>query len=393
MQQFSANYIFSGNAAPIKNGVVIVDNKGVVLEVLNPMIDEINWQDVNKFEGIICPGFVNTHCHLELSHLKGKISRNTQLHGFIQEIISMREQSSEQERLEALEKAEQEMKTNGIVAVGDISNGNTTFKLKQQNNLYYHTFIEVFGSDPAIAETAFNHAELLYNDYFDKTKVSITPHATYSVSDKLTELIKLHCIENKSLVSIHNQETESENQFFKEGKGKLFELLNIAEKTNQTFKPTQQNALPSFLVKYDGLGKILLVHNTFTAKEDIAWANQFSKYIYWAFCPNANQYIEGKQPNYSLFLNEKCTIGTDSLASNWSLSVLDELKTITKNSPQIPLETLIKWATFNGAEFLGITHQFGSIEKGKQPGINLIEQVDFKNLCLTPQSKVNVLVK
>lgn len=389
MQFISAEYLFTGNTAPIKNGVVVVDDLGVVLDVLNPATDKINWDNVKKYEGIICPGFINTHCHLELSYLKGKISQETQLHGFIQEIISLREKFAEQERLDAMHKAEKEMITNGIVAVGDISNGSTTFKLKQQNNLYYHTFIEAFGSDPAVAETAFAHAELLYNSCFNQTKVSITPHATYSVSDKLTELIKLHCIKNNSLVSIHNQETESENQFFKEGKGKLFELLNIAEKTNHTFKPTKQNALPSFLGKYKGLQKVLLVHNTFTEKEDIAWANQFSKNIYWAFCPNANQYIEGRQPNYSLFLNEKCTIGTDSLASNWSLSVLDELKTITNNVPQLPLELLIKWATFNGAEFLGITHQFGSIEKGKTPGINLISGVDVVNLNLTQQSKVN----
>lgn len=391
MQQISADYIFTINTAPIKNGVVILDGAGLVLEVLNPIIDEINWQNVKKYKGIICPGFVNTHCHLELSFLNGRISENSQLHGFIQEIISLREQFSERERLDAIQKAEQEMITNGIVAVGDISNGNSTFKLKQQNNLFYHTFIEVFGSDPAIAETAFKHAELLYNSYFDKTKVSITPHATYSVSDKLTKIINSHCLKNNSLVSIHNQETESENQFFKEGKGKLFEYLNIAEKTKGTFKPTQQNALPSFLSKYGGLSKVLLVHNTFTEKQDITWANQYSSTIFWAFCPNANMYIEGKQPNYYLFLNQKCTIGTDSLASNWSLSVLDELKTITKNSPEISLETLLKWATINGAEFLGIENQFGSIEKGKKPGINLIEQVDLGKLALTPQSKVTVL--
>ena len=61
--------------------------------------------------------------------------------------------------------------------------------------------------------------------------------------------------------------------------------------------------------------------------------------IYWCFCPNANEYIEKKQPNYTLFKNEKCTIGTDSYASNWSLSILDELKTISKSSPKIDLET------------------------------------------------------
>lgn len=387
----SAEYLFTGNAAPIKNGVVCLDKNGVVLDVLNPAIDEINWKNVKRYEGIICPGFVNTHCHLELSYLKGKISQETQLHGFIQEIISLREQFLEQERLHAMQQAEQEMITNGIVAVGDISNGNTTFNLKQQNNLYYHTFIEVFGSDPSIAETAFNHAELLYNSYFDKAKVSITPHATYSVSDKLTELIKLHCIKNNSLISIHNQETDSENQFFKEGKGKLFDFLNIAEKTKGAFKPTQQNALPSFLAKYNGLQKVLLVHNTFTEKEDVAWANQFSEHIYWAFCPNANQYIEGRQPNYQLFLNEKCTIGTDSLASNWSLSILDELKTISNNSSSIELEKLIKWATINGAEFLGIDNQYGSIEKGKKPGINLIENLNEDLTKLTQQSIVRAL--
>lgn len=387
----SAEYLFTGNAAPIKNGVVCLDKNGVVLDVLNPAIDEINWKNVKRYEGIICPGFVNTHCHLELSYLKGKISQETQLHGFIQEIISLREQFSEQERLHAMQQAEQEMITNGIVAVGDISNGNTTFNLKQQNNLYYHTFIEVFGSDPSIAETAFNHAELLYNSYFDKAKVSITPHATYSVSDKLTELIKLHCIKNNSLISIHNQETDSENQFFKEGKGKLFDFLNIAEKTKGAFKPTQQNALPSFLAKYNGLQKVLLVHNTFTEKEDVAWANQFSEHIYWAFCPNANQYIEGRQPNYQSFLNEKCTIGTDSLASNWSLSILDELKTISNNSSSIELEKLIKWATLNGAEFLGIDNQYGSIEKGKKPGINLIENLNEDLTKLTQQSIVRAL--
>lgn len=392
MQQFLADYIFTGNSAPIKNGVVIVDDNGLILEILNPAVDEINWQNVKKYEGIICPGFVNTHCHLELSYLKGQLNENKKLHGFIEEIILKRELFTEEIRLQKMIVAEQEMINNGIVAVGDISNGTLTFDLKRKSKLYFHTFIEVFGSDPSIANQAFNHALATFNSYFDKTKASITPHATYSVSDQLTQLINAHCIENKSLVSIHNQESESENEFFKEGKGKLFDFLNIAEKTNGEFVPTNQNSLPSFLSKYNDLSKILLVHNTFTEQKDIAWANQFSNNIYWAFCPNANMYIEGNQPDYLLFLNEKCTIGTDSLASNWSLSILDELKTITKNAPKIPLETLIKWATFNGAEFLGLEKQFGSIEKGKKPGLNLIEKIDLENLSLLDNSEIQILV-
>ena len=387
MQKFSATYIFPGNATPIKNGVIEINSDGKILALLNPEKDSINWNDVEKFEGIICPGFVNTHCHLELSYLKGAIAEKTKLHGFVKDIITLRNNYTEEEKLAAIIKAEQEMIANGIVAVGDISNGTSSFKTKQNSSIAYHTFIEVFGSDPKIASEAFIHAEEVFETYFNNNRASITPHATYSVSDNLVKMINEHTTKNNSIFSLHNQETASENEFYQKGKGKLFEFLNISEKTNHQFVPTKRNALPSFLDKFKQLNKILLVHNTFTNQEDITWANKYSKDIYWCFCPNANEYIEAKQPNYRLFENEKCTIGTDSLASNWSLSILDELKTISKKDKTIPLEKLIKWATFNGAQFLGFNH-LGSIEKGKSPGLNLIKNVDLKNLTLKTDSQI-----
>lgn len=386
MKKVSADYIYPGNIPPVKNGVVVYNNDGEIIDLLNPETDEIIWSEVEKFEGIICPGFINTHCHLELSHLKGKVGENTQLHGFVKEIISIRDSSSNEEKLEAIRIAEQEMFNNGIVAVGDISNGTSTFSFKEKSKLKYHTFVEVFGSDPKIANEAFEHSKTVFNAYFDKKRASITPHATYSVSNNLVELINSHAIENNSLISIHNQETESENTYFKEGKGEMFDFLDIAKKTNNQFKPTGKNALPSFLDKFKSLQKILLVHNTFTEEEDVEWAKKYNTEIYWCFCPNANQYIERKQPNYSLFKHEKCTIGTDSLASNWSLSILDELKTISKKDPSIPLSTLIKWATYNGAQYLGF-NRLGAIEKGMTPGLNLISNIDGTNLVSTSTVK------
>jgi len=245
MKKISADYIYPGNTTPIKNGVIVYGTDGKIIDLLNPLETEINWEEVERFNGIICPGFVNTHCHLELSYLKGEIAEETQLHGFVKEIISLRENFSDEERQNAITLAEQEMIENGIVAVGDISNGSSTFKHKEKSQLNYHTFIEVFGSDPKIAEAAFKHSEEVYNSYFDKERTSITPHATYSVSDNLVTLINAHAIANNSLISIHNQETASENAFFKEGNGAMFDFLNIAEKTNNQFLPTGKNALPS----------------------------------------------------------------------------------------------------------------------------------------------------
>jgi cytosine/adenosine deaminase-related metal-dependent hydrolase len=98
-----------------------------------------------------------------------------------------------------------------------------------------------------------------------------------------------------------------------------------------------------------------------------AWNNQ----VFWASCPNANLYIENSLPDYSVFLdtNAKVTLGTDSLTSNWQLSIWEEIKTIQKYASYAPLETIIRWATINGAQALGYEDRLGSIEVGKTPGL------------------------
>ena len=100
---------------------------------------------------------------------------------------------------------------------------------------------------------------------------------------------------------------------------------------------------------------------------------------------------KNKLPNYEFFINKKSlvTIGTDSLASNKSLSILDELKTIAKHFPRIPLQTLLLWATKNGADFLGF-NQLGTIEKGKKPGLNLLKNIE--ELKITSKTEIIKLI-
>ena len=93
--------------------------------------------------------------------------------------------------------------------------------------------------------------------------------------------------------------------------------------------------------------------------------------VYWATCPNANLYIENRLPDYQAFLDTdaRVTIGTDSLTSNWQLSVLEEMKTIARYQSYVPFETLLRWATLNGAQSLGFDDTLGSFEVGKKPGV------------------------
>ncbi|MFC2138814.1 amidohydrolase family protein [Bacteroidota bacterium] len=138
---------------------------------------------------------------------------------------------------------------------------------------------------------------------------------------------------------------------------------------------------------------MLFIHNIFTSEEDMQYLNDYLEKIYWVLCPNSNLYIENKLPRVDLIrrYSNNIAIGTDSLSSNHKLSVLEEIKTISKAFPSISLEELISWATINGAKALGIDDKYGSIEIGKNPGLNLIKSLDLSNLNLTDNSQVEVL--
>lgn len=389
MRFISAEYIFPITSEPIKNGVVGLNEEGTITEVTSS--EKVGYE-IEKYEGIICPGFINAHCHLELSYMKGQINEHTGLTGFISEFVQKRSQLNKETVLPAIESAEKEMINNGIVAVGDISNDDSTVNQKIKQNIFYHTFMETFDLIPSRSNECFENS-LNLQKKFNPLRSSIVPHAPYSVSPDLFKLITSNSKLQTSLLSIHNQETESENELFVDKTGKLKDFFQALNNDLVHIPLTGKRSLQSYLPLLPKENKILFVHNTFTNHDDIKFAHQYSRNIYWCFCPNANLYIENRLPDFKTFISENANIcmGTDSYASNWSLSVLDELKTISHYMPHIELNTLLNWATINGAQFLGIENQYGSLEIGKRPGINLVKNINKENLQLKPESRVEKL--
>lgn len=381
MRKFSADIIFPVSQQPILNGVVVCNDEGKIIEVTDSILHDEG--TVQHFKGAIVPGFVNTHCHLELSHMKGKAQTGTGLIDFIQQVVTKRAVNQE-EILMAIEQAEQEMLKNGIVAVGDISNQIDTFSQKAKGNLMYHTFVECFDfmqNNNAQATldkylAVFNALELPSGH-----KKSLVPHANYSVSEQLFSLINQQN-KNKSTISIHNQETPAEDALFVNGKSQFSDFFeNIGFKMD-SIKNIGKPAIYYALQHLKTTDINLFVHNTLTEANEIEAAQALLPKVYWATCPNANLYIENRLPNYQHFIasNAKVTIGTDSLTSNWQLSILEEMKTIQKYQSNVTFEQLLKWATLNGAEALQFEQQLGSIETGKTPGLVLLEHFDGAHL-------------
>ena len=391
MRKISADHIFPASSEPLQNGTIIIDDAGTILNV-----EAGRQEGAEYYPGIICPGFINTHCHLELSHMLAQVPENMGMTGFIKEVIGTRSSFSEREIQESIIKAENEMVVNGIVAVGDISNNNSTFIQKSKGNLSYHTFIEVFSMDPAKAEEVFSNGKKLEAELSALSLLcSIVPHAPYTMSEKLLQLINEEALNNNSILTIHNQESEGESELFLSNSGVMFDTFKAMGIRTELMRKTGKNSLRTTLPFLKHAFKLLLVHNTYTSKEDLKWTlsniSDLKSSIYFCTCPNANIYIENRLPDYNIFIetNARMTIGTDSLASNRGLSIMDEIKTISKHYPHIPLQTLITWATKNGAEFLGLP-QLGTIEKGKRPGLNLLKDVD--GLKITENTNVVKLV-
>jgi cytosine/adenosine deaminase-related metal-dependent hydrolase len=210
-------------------------------------------------------------------------------------------------------------------------------------------------------------------------RASLVPHAPYSVTNNLWHLLSAHF--GIHTISMHNQETTDENDFFKNKTGSFLGMYERTKVNLDFFEATGLSSLQSILPVFKKVHHGILVHNSFTSAEDIQAVDAAMANAFWCLCPNANQYIEQTMPPVELLRSEKANIviGTDSYASNWSLSVLDELKTIQKHHPEIPLEEMLEWATLNGARALQMDKHLGSFEKGKKPGVVLIKGIDALN--------------
>ncbi len=377
MTLHQATILFPITSQPIKNGIVVVDDLGVIIEIIDPLTYGELPSGIIKHEGFLCPGFVNMHCHLELSHLKGKFAEKTGLVGFIDQMRLSRHGEMIHESISA---ADREMTENGIVAVGDISNTNHTIEIKKESSIYYHTFVELFDIAPGRAEKVFKDGQSLLKQFSESgLSSSLVPHAPYTVSPALLSLLSKSYFNSAQLSTIHNQETEDEDTMFLSQSGDIYDFLVGLNPAVKEHEHDNNSSLEYILDHLHHFEKLLLVHNTFTKEEHIKEAHEFSDDLYWCFCPNANMYIENQLPDVEIFRRNNCkiTIGTDSYASNRTLSIVDELKTISDHFPEISLHEMLNWACLNGAAFLGKEDVLGSFEIGKRPGIVLIENVDL----------------
>jgi len=388
---YTADYLYIDNHF-VTDKVIVKDTFGKIVDIIPS--SELEGSQFMRLKGAIIPGLVNSHCHLELSHMKGKVDTGTSLLPFLNNVVSFR--NIDQDIInQAIIDGDLEMIKNGIVAVGDISNKADTAMVKSKSKIAYYTFVENFDFlQDTMAKSTFAQYKEVFNQQSEvgHNKKSMVPHAPYTVSKTLFEKIKSFN-PDQCTISVHNQETPEENKLFMDKTGQFIDFYKGFGFSMDTFEPLGQTAIHYLLQNLNCNNKVLFVHNTTTTKADIEAAQTWNPKVYWASCPNANLYIENRLPNYQLFLdtNTKVTLGTDSLTSNWQLSIMDEVMTIQKYCNYVPLEVCLQWATINGAEALGYDDFLGSLTIGKQPGLVNIDIKQIADKFVLQSSKVQMI--
>lgn len=386
-RKLTADFIFNGWEL-LPPGSVLITNEDGTLESITDT--QHAGDEIENYEGMLVPGFINTHCHLELSHMKNVIAPGSGLIPFLTRVIKERS-FPPTTIIESMKAAEKEMYHAGIVAVGDVCNTSDSISTKKKSAIQWFNFIEVIGFTQDKASERFAYgAKILaeFDDVFIQEDAeatfnhgpssSLSPHAPYSVSEKLFELINE--ASRGKIVSIHNQESDAENDLYENKSGQVFDLYKSLGIDASFFKASGKSSLRTYMPWLNKPSAVLLVHNSFTNEEDILFSTDKSSKlpdIFFCICINANRYIESKNPPLYLLrkFNGTICLGTDSYASNWQLNILEEIKTIQRQFSDIPLPEILKWATINGAKALGMSGTLGSFEIGKQPGVVLINKI------------------
>lgn len=355
---------------------LVLNEEGTIQDLL-PHSDVA---ETEEWPGIICPGFVNAHCHLELSHMKGKLPEGTGLVDFLITVVESRNNQAA-DKQKAFKAASIEMYANGISGVADICNTADTVDLKKHSPLQWYNLVEVINLNDAHLQAALENCNRVKNE-FERNgfQAVLTPHAPYSVSADTYAAINKAT--KGAVISMHNQETQDENALFENGDGDFLRLYAKFGSGISPFATSGTTSLQTWLPYFTEGQTIILVHNTATSEEDIVFAkNHAARYgltLVYCLCPNANRYIEKKLPPVDLLVKHDCliVIGTDSYSSNHQLSIAAELKTLKLNFPHLTTKQLLNWATANGADAIRWQH-LGRFNKGTRPGVILLNETDF----------------
>jgi cytosine/adenosine deaminase-related metal-dependent hydrolase len=365
---YRSRWVVPVSAPEIDDGAVAVRG-GVILDVghSSHILRTHRGEVMDLGEGILLPGFVNAHTHLELSALKGEVEAGDCFVDWVREVVRKRLALSSEQVAKAVSRQVGRLDSRGTVLIGDVANTLCLGHFLAKSDLRATIFREVIGfkSDDADDIFARSLSEIRGGRMGKRFRTTICPHGPHSVSPRLLKKILAHVQADAGVTTIHLAESREEGLFIREGRGPFRRFLE----ERGAWDPSWVNC-PQGPVSYlDGLGFLrpgtLCVHLVQADEDDLRLLAR--RGVSACVCPRSNSHTGvGRAPVKAMLeAGLNVALGTDSLASNQDLNVLTEAQYLYGKSPGLEPRAVVRMFTLNGAEALGWPG-LGSMSRGKE---------------------------
>jgi aminodeoxyfutalosine deaminase len=374
---FHADHLLPGDEPPIDDAVVLVDDFGTVLDVgpATALLPRHAGARIERVPGVVFPGLVNAHVHVELSALRGKVPGGRGFVAWVDELIAYRSEIAPDELVEAIDHAVADLVSFGTAVVGEITNSLAAVHALARGGIGGWIFHEVLGHDRAAVLRRIEGLRAELEEHVREwpspdLAYAPSPHTLFTVhADAIRAVID--GVERRGLrTSVHLAEHATERRAIEHGDGPVADWY-VMRTDQQPEWP--RKSLFDYAESVGALSPhVLLVHLTDATREELARVASAGAPV--VLCPRSNLFIEGRLPPLLAVLEAgiEPALGTDSLASNMSLDVLAEARALRERFPTVEPWRLFRMATWNGALALG-RDDVGRIAKGARPGLYAVE--------------------
>jgi cytosine/adenosine deaminase-related metal-dependent hydrolase len=383
-----ADAVVTGDGPTLADGAVVVDERGEVHDVgpAGEVLTRNAGARVERVRGVVMPGLVNAHTHVELSAMRGRVPGGSGFVPWVEHMIGMRAELAPEEDADAIERAVEELDAACTVGVGDVTNSLAAVGPLARRGIVGCVFHEAFGVEreplmlrieamPRIVEErvgSWPSRDLAY---------APAPHTLYTTHPEgVKQLLRL-ARERGARTSLHLAEHAAERRFLESGDGPVSEWYASRLKLRRDLLECPARSPVALADDLGAIGpSVLLVHLTDARPEELELVVRRGAPV--VFCPRSNLHIETKLPPLlaARAAGLLPALGTDSLASNASLDVLAEARALADRFPTVPAEELLRMATWAGARALGRS-DVGRIARGARPGLFAIDGEPGADAC------------
>ncbi len=384
-----AKVIITNNSEPIINGGLLINDSKIIsagrLEDFGDL-KNFNGQIIDHEDSLICPGFINLHTHLLYSKTE-KINSSDGLFPWLENLISNTKNWQEDDYISSVNFGINKALSTGTTFIVENTPSVLSAQELSKSPLKALIGLEIFGSDEEKADEIFNEIQsiiynpsriqakagppLAENPASTKFEYAFSPHAPYDVSKPLWQKLITWSNENNKPLLTHLEESPDEKFWWQNKSGKAVNFWKMINKLEPKLKYWKEyNSGIDFLNRNDLLNNnIIGTHLCQASKKDLITLKE--KNINLVHCPRSNYYLNNGTANLKLWneLGLVWGIGTDSIASNENLDLLEETR-FTINQQNIIYnyslspEEGFKAITSNAAKVISKEHELGYLKQG-----------------------------